>query len=279
MTNMLYRAARTILKPLVCILHRKGMAFGEFSQMVKQIYVEVSEDLLKSSGERPTTSRIAIATGLTRKEVAQLRQGADENDLMTPTGSYNRGSRVMTGWLQDAEFLGADGKPAVLPIQGDMGSFAALVSRYSGDMPYRAMLREMERVGVVSADDDYVQLLGGGYIPHGDEDEKLGILGTDVSALITTIDHNLKVTDRRQLHFQRKVSYDNLPLEALPAFKAMVSQDGMDLLIKFNQWLVTQDRDSNPQVKGSGQMRAGVGIYYFEEPVSAQVGKGKTDED
>ncbi|WP_281054681.1 DUF6502 family protein [Thiothrix nivea] len=246
---------------------------------LKQIYVEVSEDLLKASGERPTTSRIAIATGLTRKEVAQLRQGADENDLMMPTGSYNRGSRVMTGWLQDTEFLGADGKPAVLPIQGETGSFAALVSRYSGDMPYRAMLREMERVGVVSADDDYVQLLGGGYIPHGDEDEKLGILGTDVSALITTIDHNLKVTDRQQLHFQRKVSYDNLPLEALPAFKAMVSQDGMDLLIKFNQWLVTQDRDSNPQVKGSGQMRAGVGIYYFEEPVSAQVGKGKTDED
>ncbi|MEB4591014.1 DUF6502 family protein [Candidatus Thiothrix sp. Deng01] len=278
MTHMLYRAARKILKPLVRILHRKGMAFGEFSQLAKQVYVEASEELLKADGERPTTSRIAIATGLTRKEVAQLRQVADEDDL-APTGSYNRGVRVMTGWLQDAEFLNAEGKPAVLPILGERGSFSALVSRYSGDMPYRAMLREMDRVGAVVVDGEFVRLLGDGYIPHADENEKLGILGTDVSALIATIDHNMRVEDRRQLYFQRKVSYDNLPVEALPVLKEMVGKDGMDLLVRFNQWLATQDRDGNPQVGGSGRMRAGVGIYYFEEPVSEQVGKGKPDED
>ncbi|QLQ30377.1 MAG: hypothetical protein HZT40_00715 [Candidatus Thiothrix singaporensis] len=278
MTSMLYRATRKILKALVRILHRKGMAFGEFSLLVKQVYVEVSEEALKADGERPTTSRIAIATGLTRKEVAQLRQAADEDELAS-TGSYNRGARVMTGWLQDAEFLDTEGKPAVLPVQGDVGSFAALVSRYSGDMPYRAMLREMERVGAVQEDEECVRLLGDGYIPHADEDEKLGILGTDVSALVGTIDHNLKVKTRQQLYFQRKVSYDNLPVEALPVFKEMVSKDGMDLLIRFNQWLAVQDRDSNPQASGSGRMRAGVGIYYFEEPVSKQADEGTTDED
>jgi hypothetical protein len=269
MQNTLNQAIRRILKSLVRILHRKGIAFGEFSLIVKQIYVEVSAEALAAEGERPTTSRIAIVTGLTRKEVAQLRQARDEVGH-APTARYNRGVRVMTGWLHDAEFLDADGQPAHLPLQGDSGSFATLVSRYSGDMPYRAMFQEMERVGVVQLDGaGLVQLMGAGYIPHADETEKLAILGTDVATLLNTIGHNLITQERHQLYFQRKVSYDNLPEEALPAFKTMVEHDGMELLLKFNTWLLTQDRDSNPQVGGTGQMRAGVGIYYFEEPVAA----------
>ncbi len=261
------QAARRILKPLVRILYRKGVAFGEFSQLARQMYVEVTEEMLAAAGERPTTSRIAIATGLTRKDVAQLRQAPDDG---FPTSSYNRGARVMTGWLHDQEFHDETGKPALLPLQseGDVGSFAALVSRYSGDMPYRAMLHEMERLGAVQLDAaGRVQLMGGGYIPHANESEKFSILGTDVAALITTIEHNLITQDRSQLRFQRKVSYDNLPQEAIPTFKQMVDKDALDLLIKFNTWLATQDRDSNPSVGGTGQVRAGVGIYYFEEPV------------
>jgi hypothetical protein len=148
-------------------------------------------------------------------------------------------------------------------------------------MPYRAMLHEMERLGAVQVNEaGQVQLMGGGYIPHANESEKFSILGTDVAALIATIEHNLITQDRQQLRFQRKVSYDNLPEEALPAFKAIVDKDGLDLLIKFNGWLATQDRDSNPQASGTGRMRAGVGIYYFEEAVAdLPVNKGIPDED
>ena len=39
----------------------------------------------------------------------------------------------------------------------------------------------------------------------------------------------------------------------------------MALLLKFNDWLAEHDRDTNPEVKGSGTVQAGVGIYYFEE--------------
>lgn len=270
MDTHLKHAFLRIVKPLVRILHRKGIAVGELHQMFKQIYVEVSEEALLATGERPTTSRIAIATGLTRKEVAQLRLiGAEGGHVPTP--SYNRGARVMTGWLHDAEFLNAVGQPANLPLHGETGSFAALVSRYSGDMPYRAMFQEMERVGAVQLDaSGHAQLMGAGYIPHADEAEKLSILGTDVAALIQTIDHNVLTQERSQLYFQRKVCYDNLPEAALPAFKTMVDQDGMALLIKFNTWLATQDGGSHPLADGMGRMRAGVGIYYFEEAVAEQ---------
>lgn len=260
MNGCLYRVTHNILKSLLYILHGRGVSFGEFSRVAKQAFVGVAEQSLIKSGERVTTSRIAITTGLTRKEVALIRKNTTVEHVST--SHFNRSTRVTTGWITDLEFQEKTGKPAELPILGSKGSFEALVMRYSGDIPHRAMLNEMKRVGVVTEDNGHVSLTTDGYIPIDDE-EKLNIMGQDVSDMLTTIAYNLENSEDAK--FQRKVSYDNLPLEALPQLKRMVSEDGLGLLIKFNEFLATQDRDANPSAKGSGKVRAGVGIYYFEE--------------
>ena len=266
MNNALYKALYQIIFSLAKILLRKGIAFGEFSQLIKRAYIDVTEkQLLKSEG-KATTSRIAIVTGLTRKEVGNLRK---QSKSEAPGSSkYNRAVRVISGWLEDTEFSSIDGLPKALPINGDKGSFEALVNRYSGDIPVRAMLDELERVKVIKKiGEQHISLLRHAYVPLDDEDETLTILGADVSELISTIDHNL-TTDNKELYFQRKVSYNNLPAECLPEFQKMVNQDGQYLLEKFNEWLMQQDRDINPDKQGTGQIKAGVGIFYFEEPAS-----------
>lgn len=265
MKSTVHQIVLHILRPLIRILHRKGLAFGEFSLLARKVYVEIAEEALRQADEKPTSSRIAISTGLTRKEVAQLRQ--HDAEQLVNVARYNRSVRVIGGWLNDPDFNTAAGKPAILNLQGQMPSFEALVSRYSGDMPSRAMLRELLQSGVViQATEDTVSLATDAYIPQGSETEKLSILATDVALLMNTINHNL-LCEANGRQFQRKVSYDNLPEEALPQFKQMVNADAMALLIKFNAWLGQQDRDHNPSASGSGRMRAGVGIYYFEEPV------------
>ena len=89
------------------------------------------------------------------------------------------------------------------------------------------------------------------------------MLGTDAGDLAETIVHNLTADGGSR--FQLKVSYDNLPQECLPAFHALVSEKGYAVLEDFDQWLRVHDRDSNPDAAGTGRMRAGVGIYYFQE--------------
>lgn len=265
MNTNVHQIVLHILRPLIRILHRKGLAFGEFSLLARKVYVEMAEEALTQAEEKPTSSRIAISTGLTRKEVAQLRQHTAET--LVDVARYNRSVRVIGGWINDPDFNTPTGQPATLALQGPLPSFEALVGRYSGDMPCRAMLRELLQTGVVSqTSDDSVRLITDAYIPQGSETEKLSILATDVALLVNTINHNLlcAAEDRR---FQRKVSYDNLPAEALPQFKRMVDEDAMTLLLKLNAWLAQQDRDHNPEANGSGRMRAGLGIYYFEEPV------------
>jgi hypothetical protein len=96
---------------------------------------------------------------------------------------------------------------------------------------------------------------------------ELHILGTDVAHLISTIDHNLKSDPIGPL-FQRKVAYDNLPDEVIPEFRKYSAKRAQTLLESLDRWLGQRDRDVTPTVKGGGRNRAGLWVYYFEEPYS-----------
>jgi hypothetical protein len=54
-------------------------------------------------GEAPI-SRIAILTGLTRKEVQRLLTNPEARDT-TSEEQYNRAARVIGGWLKDPAFV------------------------------------------------------------------------------------------------------------------------------------------------------------------------------
>jgi len=258
---MLYSALQQILKPLVKLMLSKGLSFAEFSQLAKQVYVEQAQALLLEENEKITTSRIAIRTGLTRKEVAKLRDAAENNDVDITT-RVNRGIRVINGWTNDQEFLDPDGNPADLNLQGENG-FTALVQKYSGDMPYRALLKELVDGGLITLQDDYVQLQQRAYIPSDDEQAMLRLVGTDTELLLGTMAHNLSPQQSSPL-FHRKVCYDHLSAETLVMFKQMVEEDGMGLLVKFNEWL--RERSQLPiNDDKATTFKAGIGIYYFEQ--------------
>jgi hypothetical protein len=211
-------------------------------------------------------SRVSIITGLTRKEVKRAL-GLKGSEDPEHAERYNRAARVVAGWRRDPEFLGHMGKPVVLEMTGKLKSFQDLVKRYSGDIPYRAVLDELEADGSVERlNGDRVKLVERAYVPAVDESMKVHILGVDTALLIETIDHNLR-SDRAQARFQRKVLYDNLPDEALPEFRRLSSEASQGLLEKLDRWLARNDRDSRTGVTGSGRNSAGIGIYYFEKPM------------
>ena len=131
----------------------------------------------------------------------------------------------------------------------------------------RAVLDELERVGAVRRrDDDRIELVTDAYIPAGDEAQKLLILGKDAGLLLDTIAHNLTAPGD-DARFQRKLAYDNLPREALPAFRQLSAEKAQALLEELDQVLSRQDRDENPDAEGTGRMEAGIGIYYFENAI------------
>lgn len=260
-------AVLKLLRPLCRLLLRHHVPFAAFEELAKHVYVQTAMQDFGIPGKKATLSRASILTGLTRKDVQRLVAEPEPARAAGDEG-YNRAARVLTGWARDAEFLDAAGAPGVLdPLDGP-NSFAVLVRRYSGDMPARAVLDELLRVGAVrERDDQRLELVTNAYVPRSGETEKLGILGSDVADLITTIDHNLQHghTDPR---FQRKVMYRDYPASQLPAFRKLSAAQAQALLEKFDRWLAEHDRPDEPRpgAEPAQPMRVGVGIYYFEEP-------------
>jgi hypothetical protein len=266
-------AVAHLLRPLFRVLLRHSMSFVAFEELAKRVYVEVAMKDFAIEGKKPTISRASILSGLTRKEVQRLLSDprADGEDLGE---RYNRAARVLTGWVRDNDFSDPRGGPRKLQIDGQWG-FAALVKRYSGDMPARAVLDELVRVGAVRRNDDHsVELLARAYVPAHSEPDKLAILGSDVAYLINTIDHNIRYGEADP-RFQRKVMYHRIPATALPEFRARSAMQAQALLERLDRWLLDYDADISPEGAG-GPPRAtvGVGIYYFEEPQASQHAQG-----
>jgi len=253
-------AVLTLLRPLVKILLRNGIAYGSFAELAKKTYVDVAFEEFPPEEKKQSISRVSALTGLTRKEAKRLHE-LQQSDTSESEQRYNRAVRVISGWVNDPEFQDAQGLPAKLPMDGVSGSFAALVKKYSGDVTTRSMLAVLDTASSIARDDKQVRLVQYAYVPGNDAMEKLRILGSDAAELITTIDHNL-VSDETALRYQRKVSNLRVDPDVLPAFRKLSARKSQALLETLDAWLAEHeldtDQDSQPGCYVS------LGIYYYE---------------
>ena len=148
--QVLNAAVLRILRPLVRILLQHGIPFGVFADIAKRVYVEVADSEFPIPGRKQTKSRVSVLTGLSRKEVLRVKRLPSLDDA-NAAARYHRAARTISGWLRDKDFTDRKGQPAVLPLDSGKSSFTELVKRYSGDIPARAVLDEMERVGASRA--------------------------------------------------------------------------------------------------------------------------------
>jgi hypothetical protein len=251
-----------LLRPLVRILLNHGVPFESFAEIAKWAYVEVADREFAIPGRKQTDSRVSVLTGLTRKEVARIRH-VDKPEDAASAGSYNRAARVVSAWVREYPMEGTVSGAAPLPLDG-RGSLSDLVHRHSGDMPVRAVVDELLRVGAIRVrESGEAELLHRHYLPPSGERRKLVYLGHDVADLIATIGHNLEAKPGRTF-FQRKVFYDNIPEEHMPRVREAARKRGEHAIDALVTDLAAHDRDANPKVEGTGRMRAMVGIYYHE---------------
>jgi hypothetical protein len=260
----LYQAVFKLIRPLVRILLRNGIPYAAFADLAKRAYVDVADKDFGVAGRKQTNSRIATITGLSRKEVQRLKI-IEDSENSTLTERYNRAARVVFGWVHDKKYSDSNGGTASLAFDGVGITFSSLVKDYSGDVPPRAILDELLQVGVVQRQEDgQIRLLSRAYIPTKSETAKLRILGTDVYGLISTIDNNIHSL-RDKPFFQRKVFYDNLPVEAAEELQELIADRGQKFLEFLDEWISAHDRDVNPSMQGTGRKAAGIGVYYFED--------------
>lgn len=269
----LTRALYKMLRPLVRLLVRHGVSYRSFADVARHVYVDVAEQDFPLEGRKVSHARTAVLTGINRKDIAKLKgrpHPLSEQAIDTPTPA----ARVITAWLNDRRFQGANGQPLLLPIEQGADtqnaiSFTELVRDYSSDVPVRALLDELLRIGAVEKNEDSVRLAVKAYVPLVDTAETVRIFSTAATDLLRTMDHNI-AGEPPGLFLQRTVSYDNIPEELLTRIRQRSRTEGEAFLLQVNEWLAQCDRGENTDLVGSGRVRAGIGIYYLEHPAEGE---------
>ncbi len=163
-----------IAEPLVRMLLRHGKAYNEFAQIARYVYADVANREFPIENKRQTVSRVAVLTGLHRKDVRRLLESSSDEVISGLRTRYNRLERVLQGWLTDDEFCSEDNKAKALELGVPKSGFEALVKRYSGDMPARAILDELLNSKTAKVNDqNQVELIKNHYQPHSCDLEAL----------------------------------------------------------------------------------------------------------
>lgn len=261
----LLAAFRVLMGPLVRILLRQGISYAEFSEVAKAVYVEVALKDFKVSGRRATRTRIAVMTGLTRKEVKRVIDEAVKERFELKT-SFNRLGRVLVGWHTDADFTGPYGMP--LELEYETGNpneptFSVLVKRHSGDMSPRSILDELVRVGAIRETEvGWFRVMRREYIPEAQGAHTFERTGVVVRNFVNTVEFNMTKLAPGKGRFERHVTADDgIRREDLPKFDHYLRERCQVLLEEIDNWLAGLPKP-DPK-KGDEVIHTGIGIYHY----------------
>lgn len=259
--EVIQTATIRILKPLIRILLRNGIAYGTFADIARKIYVDAGYDEAQRREQKQTVSNVSILTGINRKEVKRLKESLSfdsDNSLK----KFNRIVRVLAGWQHDEDFLDSDHEPKDLQLEGKKSSFTSLVKKYSGDMPVVAMLNALIDSGNIKIiDNGNIQLVEPNYLPSGDSDQKLNILGIDTAEFIETIDHNINIEHPEDAWYQRKASNTHIKRKAVKKLRNRINKKAQLLLED-----IDADLSANEVEADEESCAVSIGIYFYQNP-------------
>ncbi|MDJ0918962.1 MAG: DUF6502 family protein [Woeseiaceae bacterium] len=250
----LSRAIALMLKPLIRLLMAQGITHADFSEVAKEVYVETAIRHFEESGTI-NKSRIAILTGLTRKEVKSV---IDRTLEASPTRKRtSRPERVLTGWYSDPKYTGPYGIPLELPYEGvesDGKTFVNLVREYSGDMAPRQMLNELMTSGAVIEVEGRYKAVRRDYNFSALSPEFITRLGEVGYRVFSTAAKNIDKEMEGSGYFDRMVfADDGCTDDVIKRFDAYIKVKGQALLEEIDVWFSTNSvPDDTAEIKDTG---------------------------
>jgi hypothetical protein len=237
-------AVRMMLKPLVKLLISQGVSHGDFSEAAKDVYVETAIRHFDRSAN-VNRSRVAILTGLTRKEVKNVIDRAISEE--SHNKNYSRPSRVLAGWHSDPKYIGPYGVPLEIPydtVGPENPSFTDLVRTYSGDMAPRPMLKELIRVGaVVELENQTYKAVRRDFEAEALSPELVARLGKIGQYFFSTAAANIEKTEQGSGNFDRRVyTDDGISNESMRLFDEYIKKRGQEFLEEIDNWFVAAQK-------------------------------------
>jgi hypothetical protein len=260
-TGPLLGAVRTLLRPLVRGLVRRGVQLPQIVEELKALYVAAAHQEAAKTG-RVTQSAISVMSGVHRKDVKRLLESA--SDAPRPPSAASMGSKLIGIWMGRAPFAQDDGSPLPLYEKRSDGSpsFEELVGEVSQDVRSRAVLDDWLRLNVVlRRDDGFVELNTEAFATPEAEVEALHFFGRNLRDHVSAGLHNLEGQDPRFI--DRATFYWGLTDSSIEKLRLLAQELGAEAVREANKQaleLATEDRE-----RGDGQNRMTFGVYFYAE--------------
>lgn len=258
------QACRAMLRPIVRLLLKSGVVHRDLNALIREVYVEIARTEFGLRGRPTSISRTALLTGLARKEVRRIANLL-ESDAEHEPSSQDRITRVLSGWFQDADYLDDNGHPLAISGDGPAPSFTDLKSRYGGDVPASAILRELINAGTLARMPDGKLLpLTRYFMPNPADPEHLLRAGDVIEDIGATVLRNLYREADAPSWFERRAINTQMPVDKLPEFRAYIETEGQLFLEKVDSWLSENEARKRSPVT---RLRLGLGMYFIRDDV------------
>jgi hypothetical protein len=262
----LLEALGKVLEPVVLLLLKSGITWRDFSDLAKEKFVTVATETFGIRGRPTNISRVAILSGLDRREVTRLRR-MPSKQRAAQQGYMSKPTQVLHAWYHDARYLDPSGKPRDLEIEGAEGSFADLVRRYAPGIPLVAMIKELRAAGAIGdAEGNRLRALKRSYIPRDLNENIVRLWGSILQDIGTTCEHNLFPDETEPPRFERRAISLRVDPKALPQFREMLEREGQAFLERVDDWINAHEVSASVDEKGTG-IRLGVGVYHIQDRV------------
>lgn len=255
-----------VMKPVVRIFLRFGFSTDQIHQVVRKLAVDIAlehEEFRPSNRRRTFVAQAAIVTGLSRREVARLRD-IDELEEVLVTAKINRAIRVLAGWRNDPRYRDPESSRPLpsLPFKSLSGiSFQKLAQEYAGDIPARAVLDTLVESGAVTRRGKLVEMVRDFTYEATGQDDELELIGLVLNDVLDTAEYDLRPGTDRRLFREWYQMY--VPVERVPQARAVVRERTLEFGRALDEQL-SKMADHQPR-PGVEYRRLGLAACYFEQ--------------
>jgi hypothetical protein len=253
------REAAVLMAPLALWLLRHGVAFPDFAEALKPVFVAAARGELEHAAAEPTQSALSLLSGVHRKDVREIMS----SDRKPPAVARpSLAAQVFTRWSADRRLRDASGAARPLPRVGKEGSFESLCRELSQDVHPRAVLDELLRLGLVVLDGENVVAIAQAFVPTPRLADMSALFAANAADHIAAAVSNLTLDAPKFL--EQSIYADGLSEPSITALHAAARKAWS---AAFDE-VVGQARErlEHDKERADNDRRMRFGVYFFSEP-------------
>lgn len=271
---VLSRAIENLIRKLIKFLIGR-ISLVRLQELIRYVFVEEIENKLRveNPNKNIPLTQLALLSGLDTRTLTKIRNSKGYRRPFYQEATFLRdfapGASILDIWSSQKPYMDeVSGEPQILSVSGEEPSFESLFEEFgkSRGITFRSLLQRLAESGAVELDSErnQVKLVSKSYLPSASQD-KLGAIELGFAAIgnmVDTVTRNISALDSGEERlYQRGAWTYRLNEKNKSALRAELR----GLLEKTDttaREIIEMHED--PYVR-SGQLTAGISLFYFEE--------------